>query len=77
MPRVSQELGKRIAQILRNALEPSLVAAPSVDAKDACRQLTAVSIFLLLKRGHFLLGPADLGFPSATQSQKFFLAAEI
>jgi hypothetical protein len=59
MPRVSQESAKRIAQILRNALEPSRVAACSVDAKDAFRKPVAASI-LLLKRGHFFLGPANL-----------------
>lgn len=57
---VSRKPAKRIAQILRNALEPSLVAASSVAAKDAGRKLTAASIFLLLKRGHFLFGAADL-----------------
>jgi hypothetical protein len=50
---------KRIAQILRNALKPSRAVASSADAKGANRKLSATSI-LLLKRGHFLLGPAHL-----------------
>jgi len=66
-----------IAQIFRNALEPSLVAPLGVAAIDPSRKPAVTSILLVLERCNFLLGAADLGFSPAAQSQKFFLAAEI
>ena len=61
-----------MALVLCNILEPSLV-----DAIDASRKPAVTSILLLLKRGNFLLGTADLGFSAAAQGQKFLLTTEI
>jgi hypothetical protein len=75
--RVSQTIGERHSPNFSQCTVVGRCSRVPVDAIDTSRKLGATSILLLLQRGNFFLGAADLRFSSAAQGQKFFLTPEI